>query len=138
MKPALLAFPALASRSPLRAVRPHGVAVVATECKFDASDTPTFILRFRAHYGPNQDFEGREESESRSFSPVFLYLFDYSSLTRVLAEGMLLHESLPGFVNNICEGCGVRVLDRHNQRMHSIGHLSDNLWWADAVKRCVI
>ncbi|KAL1754178.1 hypothetical protein FB107DRAFT_291851 [Schizophyllum commune] len=45
------------------------------------------------------------------------------------------HESLPGFVNNICEGCGVRVIDRHNQRMHSIGHLSDNLWWADAVKR---
>ncbi|KAI5828710.1 hypothetical protein K523DRAFT_387320 [Schizophyllum commune Tattone D] len=44
-------------------------------------------------------------------------------------------ESLPGFVNNICEGCGVRVIDRHNQRMHSIGHLSDNLWWADAVKR---
>ncbi|KAI4294425.1 hypothetical protein K525DRAFT_274341 [Schizophyllum commune Loenen D] len=45
------------------------------------------------------------------------------------------HESLPGFVNNICEGCGVRVIDWHNQRMHSIGHLSDNLWWADAVKR---
>ncbi|KAI5890895.1 uncharacterized protein SCHCODRAFT_02579942 [Schizophyllum commune H4-8] len=45
------------------------------------------------------------------------------------------HESLPGFVNNICEGCGVRVLDRHNQKMHKIGHLSDNLWWADAVKR---
>ncbi|KAL1713891.1 hypothetical protein EV715DRAFT_210678 [Schizophyllum commune] len=45
------------------------------------------------------------------------------------------HESLPGFINNICEGCGVRVIDRHNQRMHSIGHLSDNLWWADAVKR---
>ena len=58
-------------------------------------------------------------------------------LTDATSQGEFLSvDSIPGFVQCICQVCGQRVISGDGQKRHRLSHLSDDAPKAEETKRC--